>query len=149
MRAHLLWIVTLGLALTSCATKKVIINNGIEVYEAHWAKAKEDIARRATFEFSCPEPRLDFTLLHREGRSPTEVVVKGCGRRALYERPVVRLGGFGGVYGSAYSGVGEWRLVSTGIDDPAAPPLEGQRKEQEQAPAPPGAVDAGRDSAQP
>ena len=140
MRAYLLWIVALGLALTSCARNKVIIN-GIEVYEAHWAKAKEDIARRATFEFSCPEPRLEFTLLHREGRSPTEVVVKGCGHRSLYERPVVHLGGYGG----AYSGVGEWRLVSTGIDDRAAPHLE----VQEQAPAPPGAIDGGRDSAQP
>lgn len=147
MRAHLLWIVALELTLTSCArnARNKVIIDGIEVYEAHWAKAKEDIARRATFEFSCPESRLEFTLLHREGQSPTEVVVKGCGRRALYERPIVRLGGIGGAYGGAYSGVGEWRLVSTGADDRAAPHLEGQ----EQTQTPPGAIDGGRDNAQP
>jgi hypothetical protein len=88
--------------LAACGRKIVV--NDIVVYEKHWNRALSDIRPRATVELDCPGTQLQFTLLQRSGRVPTNVAVQGCGKTALYERPVARAG--------TMTAVGTWTLAS-------------------------------------
>ena len=83
--------------------------SGIDVYEAVWAQAKRVVARRAAFELKCPEKQIEFGLVNREGREPTEISAAGCGKRAMYERPIVRING--------YAAIGDWRAASIQTDE--------------------------------
>jgi D-serine deaminase-like pyridoxal phosphate-dependent protein len=107
MRAQA-WLLGVFLLATACAGPKITVN-GIEVYQAHWDQAREEIGRRARFEMKCEQ--LAYALLHRVGRYPTEVAVEGCGRRALYVRPMIS-----SMHGGA---IGSWQLSS--ISDAPAP----------------------------
>lgn len=76
----------LALMLSGCANRKVITNNGIVVYEEHWNNAVQSLSGRAQIELGCTQPELTYTLISRQGRIPTQVLVDGCSHRALYSR---------------------------------------------------------------
>jgi hypothetical protein len=104
MRRHigLLALVCASVASLACG-EKVIVVNGIVVYQRPWAHTTSELEPRASFEFQCPREQLSFTLLKRRGRYPTEVGAEGCGRRGVYIRVVT-----GGMRGH----VGPWVLNS-------------------------------------
>ena len=96
-------VLVMSLALaTGCSPNKLVIN-GIEVYEKHWLAATRDVGRRASVQMNCPVDQLEFLLLHREMRDPTEIEVTGCGRTAVYERPIATAAG--------HVIIGSWRIV--------------------------------------
>lgn len=86
-----LWVATLastGLVSAGCAKKKVIVVNGVEVYETIWNRTLDELHPRVEFDFNCPPGQVEFALLRRVGRYPTEVGVTGCGRRGTFVRAV-------------------------------------------------------------
>lgn len=86
-RTRTVWILAcVLLSGSACAGDKVLVVDGISVYEAHWTKTQDELRSRAGFELDCPEDQLEFHLFRRFGRSPTEVGVEGCGRRETYTR---------------------------------------------------------------
>lgn len=72
---------------------RVIVVSGIEVYERVWYRSVETLAPRASYELGCPPEQLAYRLFQKVGRQPVQVGVMGCGRRAMYTRPVARVGG--------------------------------------------------------
>lgn len=80
-----LWIVAaLGVLAMSCG--RVIVVDGIRVYEDNWRETTEELTPRASFDFDCAPQGLEFSLLQKAGRHPSSVGVTGCGRRATYTR---------------------------------------------------------------
>ena len=82
--------------LTSCggSSPKLVVD-GIEVYEHQWVHTMNQIGPRAAFDLECPREQLKFTLFTRIGRYPTEIGVRGCGRRSTYVRNVGQRNNFG------------------------------------------------------
>lgn len=114
----------------------VIVVNGIEVYEKYWNRAVSDIQPRATYEMQCPAQQLQFELVRREGRHPSEVAVNGCSRRALYARSIIRVG-----WGAAAStnwvlSSASWQLPPTAAPPPPAPVAPAAPASTEPAPQP-------------
>ena len=73
--------------LTSCGgSSPNLVVDGIEVYEHQWVHTMNQIGPRAAFDLDCPREQLEFTLFTRVRRYPTEVGVRGCGRRSTYVR---------------------------------------------------------------
>jgi hypothetical protein len=101
-------------ASAGCGGSNVIVVNGIEVYEKYWNRAVSDITPRATFEMQCPQQQLQFVLMRRDGRHPSEIAVTGCSKRALYARSIIRVG-----WGAAASS--SWVLSSASWQVPAPP----------------------------
>lgn len=73
-----------------------IESGGIVVYERFWTQTTDHLTSRAAFDLDC-DTGLRFTLIAREGKSPTIVGVRGCDQVGTYirefEGPV---GGFSG-----------------------------------------------------
>jgi len=63
---------------------RLIVVNGIQIYEAHWQQAVSQLQPRASADLGCPAGALGFTLVRRVGRSAGEVLVDGCGQQAVY-----------------------------------------------------------------
>ena len=76
----------LAAACGGAANPKIIVN-GIEVYQSQWDAAVQELSARASFDFHCQTPELQFTLFRRSGRWPSEVGVSGCGQQGVYIRP--------------------------------------------------------------
>ena len=68
-----------------CAGRIVVVD-GIEVYEGHWRAAREGVQSVASFPFECPPDALSYSLLRRSGRAVSQVGVTGCGHRDVYTR---------------------------------------------------------------
>ncbi|MEQ9074542.1 MAG: hypothetical protein RLP09_11860 [Sandaracinaceae bacterium] len=68
-----------------CAGRVVVVD-GVEVYEGHWREAREGIESVAAFQFDCPSDALSYRLLRKIGRVVTQVGVAGCGQRDVYTR---------------------------------------------------------------
>lgn len=73
-----------------------IVVSGVEVYEGHWERAIAKLNPIASHELNCPREKIQYTLVRRVGREPSEVVAKGCGMTGRFLRPVVARGGYGG-----------------------------------------------------
>lgn len=74
------------LALPGCGGGRVISVNGTEVYESQWNRTLDELGPTAAFDLSCDRGALQFTLIRRQGRVPTDVGVEGCGARRRYSR---------------------------------------------------------------
>ena len=61
--------------------------NGIEVYRRNWFAALHELKPVASYHLGCPAPQLEFLLVKRTGREPTQIAARGCGRQALFRRP--------------------------------------------------------------
>ncbi|MCG8590388.1 MAG: hypothetical protein MJE66_13955 [Proteobacteria bacterium] len=105
------------LALAACRSKITV--NGIEVYENYWKQATTAIEPLATFQMDCPAEQLEYLLLKRTGRAPTQVSVQGCGQKALFVRRTVSAGNM--------MMIGDWEL---GVP---IQPLEPEQKERGQS----------------
>lgn len=75
---------SLSVALSGCHRGPKIEVNGIVIYERYWTAAVAEVQPRASFELDCPPESLEFTLFRRSGPVPTDVGVRGCGRRSVY-----------------------------------------------------------------
>lgn len=75
-------------ALGGCRT--VIEVDGINVIESYWRGTTDELGTRTSFDIDCPPSAVQFQLIKRTGRYPSEVGVTGCGRRATYVRAVGR-----------------------------------------------------------
>lgn len=108
---------TIGAFASACASSPKIMVNGIEVYEGYWTQATDELRTRASFDLNCPPAQIQFVLMKRNGRYPTEVGVTACSHRATYVRVVV----YAVDYMSAH--VGAWTMnVVTGPDGQPRPP---------------------------
>ena len=114
----------LGMLVTGCATGNTIVVDGIEIYERVWERTKVELGRRAAAEINCGT--IDFNLIRREGREPVEVLVLGCGRRAMYVRPTASVAGYR--YGG-YRAMGSWQLTTITNDAESAPASPVRRNE--------------------
>lgn len=82
-------LIACAIAVTACAERRrVITNNGIEVYERYWNAAAQSLSGRAQIELGCTQPELSYLLISRQGKVPTQIMAEGCGRRGLYARRV-------------------------------------------------------------
>lgn len=80
------------LMLAGCASStpkpkpKIIVVNGIEVYENYWNKTIAELLPRAKFDLNCAPDKITFSLFRKNIRTPSEVGAAGCGQRAVYIR---------------------------------------------------------------
>jgi hypothetical protein len=82
-------LIACALTATACAERRrVITNNGIEVYERYWNAAVQSLSGRAQIDLGCTQSELSYLLISRQGKVPTQIMVEGCGRRGLYARRV-------------------------------------------------------------
>lgn len=104
------WFIAAAILAAGCGGKLLLIN-GIEVRENYWKEAVRSLEGRASSEMQCPTTSLDFLLLQRDGRDPTQITVSGCGKQATYVRSLVR------------RKLTDWTLSSASWTAPAALPL--------------------------
>lgn len=102
------WFFVAALLTAGCAGNRIVVN-GIEVYESYWNKALSSLEGRAAFEMQCPASSLQFLLLQRKGRYPSQIAVNGCGKRAMYVRSLL------------HGALTEWMLSSASWNEPSAP----------------------------
>jgi hypothetical protein len=122
-----LLLLALGTTAACGGGKKIIVVNGIEVYEKHWNQVLTDLGPRASYDLNCPREQLELTLFKRTGRVPTEVGVAGCGTRAMYIKQTARVPG-----GMAPIISDTWILNSDSRAAASAPPPTGQPQGQGQ-----------------
>ena len=82
-----LGLVILALA-PGCAGSKIVVT-GQEVYESVWKKTTHELEARARFDLNCEPTQVDFALLKKVHRLPSEVGVAGCGKRGTYVRSIL------------------------------------------------------------
>ncbi|MAT30136.1 MAG: hypothetical protein CMN29_35260 [Sandaracinus sp.] len=92
--------------------------NGIEVYRRNWFAALHELKPVASYHLGCPAPQLEFLLVKRTGREPTQIAARGCGRQALFRRPVARVSDRGP---GTRTAMGDWEIASA-ITPSHAPP---------------------------
>jgi hypothetical protein len=81
-----------AVSLTLAGCGGTIVVNGIKVPERRWNDTQDDLGPRAALELDCQRETLEFILTDTWHRIPRETAVQGCGRRALYQRPVTGMG---------------------------------------------------------
>jgi hypothetical protein len=62
--------------------------NGVDVPANRWEDTMDELRPRAALELDCQGAELEFVLISVWRRHPREIAVQGCGRRAIYERPI-------------------------------------------------------------
>lgn len=58
----------------------------MEVYERIWNDTVRQLSFTAAFDLQCPREELEYSLLDRQARYPSQVGVTGCGQRVRYVR---------------------------------------------------------------
>lgn len=82
-------LITAALFLGACGHSGKIVVNGIVVYESIWNQTVAEIAPQAEQDMGCPYSALEILLVRRAGRTPSELMINGCGARAYYSRVIV------------------------------------------------------------
>lgn len=68
-------LVIVAIMVCGCAHK--IVNNGILVYEKYWNRAVSELKFQASTDLECDDDRIEFVLIKRVDRVPTQVGVSG------------------------------------------------------------------------
>jgi hypothetical protein len=89
MKSGLALAVFFVLVSAGCARHPTITNNGLVVYAHVWDQTMAEILPQAEADLQCPQTALEVLLMRRAGRNPSELMITGCGSRAVYNRTVV------------------------------------------------------------
>jgi hypothetical protein len=81
-----------AVSLTLAGCGGTIVVNGIKVPAHRWEGTQEALGSRAALELDCQREELEFILVDVWQRIPREAAVQGCGKRALYQRPLTGAG---------------------------------------------------------